>query len=301
MLRAVASAVAVVASVAAIAALRPALASRTERVKETSDVYPLPEQGQLLVASLGYRAALADGIWAYVLVSQGTHGASRRKFEHAARYFDAITTLDPTFAAPYLFVDTILTFGNQQPTADDARAARRIFERGLAARPNDARLLLQVGGFMAFFAHTYLPEAEADEWERAGAKYLIRAAELGGSADGVRDAVAGVNILNRAGERAASIAALERALLITEDEQRRAFIFARLRALKGEAEVDRAQLSLRKFEAAWRSSLPFVTRAMILAMGLSPSPWICSGPVPEGGPRCARSWREWTERGGQSR
>lgn len=301
MLRTVASLAAVIASVAAIAAVRPELAARTERVKETSDVYPLPEGDQLTALSLGYRSALADGIWAYVLVSQGTHASGRRKFEHAARYLDSIASLDPTFAAPYLFADTILTFGNREPNADDARAARRLLEKGIAMRPNDARVLYQAGGFLAFFGRTYLPAEEADEWERIGAKYLIRAAELGGSADAVRDAVAGVNILNRAGERDASIAALERALLITEDEQRRSLIFTKLRALKGEAEVDRAQLSLRRFEAAWRSSLPFVTRQMILAMGLSPSPWACSGLVPDGGPKCARSWREWAERGGQSR
>ncbi|MCC6647650.1 MAG: hypothetical protein IT374_19020 [Polyangiaceae bacterium] len=300
-LRATLSGVALVAAVAAVAALRPALADRTVRVQETSDVYPLPDGGQLLALSLGYRAALADGIWAYVLVSQGTHASSRRKFDYASRYLDAVTTLDPTFAAPYLFADTILTFGNRHPNADDARAARRLLVKGVTARPNDPRLLLQAGGYLAFFGRTYVPEGEADEWEREGARYLIRAAELGGSADGVRDAVAGVTLLTRAGERDAAISALERALLITEDEQRRAFIFSRLRALKGEAEVDRAQLSLRRFEAAWRSRLPFVTRQAILALGLSPSPWVCSGLVPDGGARCARTWRDWAARGGQGR
>lgn len=294
--RLAATGLAVVAAVASIALLRPELASRTERVKETSDVFPLPEGEQIVAMSLGYRAAIADGIWAYVLVSQGTHAVGRRKFDHAARYFDLITTLDPTFAAPYLFADTILTFGNRKPTADDARAARKLLERGIAMRPNDARILHQAGGFMAFLSRTYLDEAESKEWETTGARYLIRAAELGGSTDAVRDAVAGSTILNRAGERDASIATLERALQITEDESRRAFILSKLRALKGEEEVDRAQLALRRFEAAWRSSLPFVSRPMILALGPSPNPWVCAGPVPDRGPKCARSWRVWADR-----
>ena len=55
----------------AIARVQPRQFASLARVKEVSDIYPLPPPEQLPVLSLGYRAAMADALWASVLVTQG--------------------------------------------------------------------------------------------------------------------------------------------------------------------------------------------------------------------------------------
>jgi hypothetical protein len=66
----------------AIGAVRSSLFAAHKRVRERQDVYFLPPPSQLVTISLGYRAALADALWAHVLVSQGLHTFERRRFEN---------------------------------------------------------------------------------------------------------------------------------------------------------------------------------------------------------------------------
>ena len=57
----------VVAAAVAVTAVRVPLTAVNRRVRETSEVYTLPPPKQLPALSLGYRSALADLLWAYVL------------------------------------------------------------------------------------------------------------------------------------------------------------------------------------------------------------------------------------------
>jgi hypothetical protein len=78
----------------AVALMRPGLAARFHRLRVTSDVYPFGSPEQVIVQSLGYRAALADAIFAHVRVSYGLHFQEHRRFEFVAT-IDTVTTLDP--------------------------------------------------------------------------------------------------------------------------------------------------------------------------------------------------------------
>ena len=65
-----------------IAFARPRLFIAEARVKERSDAYALPPSNVLPAVSLGYRDALADMIWAHVLVTQGLRFGEKRAFDH---------------------------------------------------------------------------------------------------------------------------------------------------------------------------------------------------------------------------
>src|SRR5690606_9161983 len=82
-------------SAAGIHFTRTALADPFQRLKITSDVYPLPSPEQTVVLSLGYRAALADLLYAHVLVSYGLHFREKLLFESVGDYLDTINELDP--------------------------------------------------------------------------------------------------------------------------------------------------------------------------------------------------------------
>jgi hypothetical protein len=284
-----------------IAAVQPKLAGNVARVKQTSDAYALPPPEQVLVASLGYRAAVADMLWAYVLVAQGLRMGEHRAFEHAARYFETIFTLEPTYRRPYLFADTILTFGAKVASLEDLRATRRIFERGVSVRPYDPELHLQAGNFIAYIAPPHLPEGEQTEWRLFGGKLLARAAELGTGKSSLQwHSLMGAKALSRSGERQAAISFLERTYAITEDEDLRKQVLVELRALNAEEAASRAKRSADRFEQTWRNELPFVSRSKILLLGPKPDPFACAGPGHETEAECIRDWHAWTERQARS-
>jgi hypothetical protein len=82
----------------AVGSLRAPLVAKFAKARERSDVYSLPKPDQVVVASLGYRAAVADYLFAHVLVWHGLHFAEKRRLDFAAEYLDTIVTLDPRFA-----------------------------------------------------------------------------------------------------------------------------------------------------------------------------------------------------------
>jgi hypothetical protein len=282
---------------AAIGVVRPLAVAAVAEVKEKSDIYPLPPAEQLPLFTLGYRAAVADLIWADVLVLQGLRLSQRRRLDHGAEYFEAIFALEPTYRRPYLLVDSVLAFSATGSTEVEIRAVRRILEKGLVERPNDAQLFVQAGNFMAYIAPSVLPEAEHAEWRMAGARLLLRAAELGAGQQSVQwSAISGATLLSRAGEREAAVAFLERTFEVTEDPELRAQIYRQLVGLKASGAAERAKVAAERFEQSWRSELPFVSRMMILLLGPNADTDACAGLGRSGLPECARDWRGWAER-----
>ena len=90
----------VLAACVVIALVRARAVERFRRAGEAADVYPLPPPEQTVTASLGYRAALADFLFAHVLVDYGIHASEHRRLEFAGEYIDTINALDPTFREP---------------------------------------------------------------------------------------------------------------------------------------------------------------------------------------------------------
>lgn len=291
-------------AVVGVALTRAPAAATIQLVKETSDIYVLPPTEYLGVLSLGYRAALADGLWAQVLVSQGLHVMERRRFENLVLLLDAINELEPTFRPPYLLADALITFQSGETPHREVVKAREIMERGTKVLPFDGELWLALGQFTSFIAPaSYLEEpAEQARWRADGASMLARAAELGAENANISwQALGGAGIYVRAGERDAAIRFLRRTKAVTDDEALRERIDAQLDKLLGEELADAYKRRNQSFLELWRRDLRFVTKNEILLLGPPPDPERCAGGYHGDDPRCATTWKDWAERQEPSR
>jgi hypothetical protein len=288
---------------AAVALVRGRLFDQHERIRETSDVYPLPPPPEVVVMSLGYRSAFADVLWGHLLVSQGLHLMERRRYDNITLLLDAINELDPTFRDPYRLTDALVTFNSSKTPVEDVRKARAIMERGVKNRPLDAELWLGLGQFTAFVAPgSYLTDpAEQEQWRLDGARMLARAAELSGDNASVAwQAIGAARYLGRAGARDAEIRFLEHTMVVTDDEELKANLRARLALLLDkQRDAERAARFTRLERGVWdmrHNDVPFVTRLRYMALGPLRDPAACAGAARAREAACAPSFREWEER-----
>lgn len=263
------------------------LAERLHKLKIRDEVYVLPPPDKLRAATLGYRAAAVDLLWAKLLVVYGMHWQAKEPFVDLPQYLDGILALEPDYWPLYRYVDTLLVFRPPRGTEADARLARKYLERGIRERPYDHRVWLQYGQFVAYLGPSFLQtEKDKQAWRRVGAKAILRAVELGADAD---RALGAASILGRAGERNAAIAHLERAYAVADDDATREEIAAKLTRLHAGRLRDRAERAVRAIEESWQADLPFVSRGTYLLMGPKRDPVLCAGGR-AGDPACATDW-----------
>lgn len=285
-----------VASWLAIAGTRSRLFAAQKQARQRHDVYFLPSAELTKWSSLGYRAALADLIYAHVLVSYGLHFQEKRRYEFVARYLDAVTTLDPSFREPYRMADTLITLQPEAPRHEDYRAARRLQERGLARFPHDSELWLIAGQFSAYLAANYVPEAEREEYRLDGAKKLARSCELIGSNENIpHHCITAATLFNEAGQVEAARRSLERLLTVSDDPEIHQIAGGYLERLVGEGERARAEERGRRFRELWGKDLPFVSRETLLLLGPDFEPAGCAGLEGHRKPSCLTTFRAWGE------
>jgi len=277
----------------AVHVTRGELFARYKAVRRLSDVYFLPSAELTRASSLGYRSALADLLYAHVLVSYGQHFQEKRRFEHVARYLDAITRLDPKFREPYRMADTLITLQPEVPRVEDYRAARTLQERGLAEFPNDSELWLIAGQFSAYLAANYVPEDQREEYRLDGAKKLSRSCELISSNQNIpHHCITAALLFNRAGQLGAAQRFLERVLTISEDPEIRSIAGGYLQSIAGEGQRARIDDRFRRLRALWSEDLRFVSREQLQLLGPGFDPARCAGPRSPT-PDCATTFRDW--------
>lgn len=286
-----------VGAVVGILATQARLSERFRALRERTDGYALPSPEQVVVMSLGHRSALADLIFAHVLVWHGINFEQKRRLEFAADYLDTVSALDPTFRETYYFGDTLITMQPVKPRREDYVRARRLLERGLAARPGDTEIWLSAGQYMAYVAAPWLEDPrEQAEWRLAGARVLARACELVGSNENIPyHCITAAGLFTRAGEREATIQFLERVLSVSDDEEIRAMALSYLERVLGDRARDRIKARADRLREEWREDLPFVSLTKMLALGPRTAPESCAGLDNETS-ACATTWREWRER-----
>jgi hypothetical protein len=272
-------------------ALRGLLNARFLATKIKNDVFALPPPNQVVAMSLGYRSALADVIFAHVLVSSGIHFQEKRSFEFVGKYLEAINELDPKFAAPYRMADGLLTLQAKAVGPEAYRQTRRILERGMRELPYDQALWASSGQFLAYLGPTaFTDPKELDDWRLAGGRTLARACELVGSNENIPyHCVVAAGFLTQSGQQAAARQFLERMLQVNDDPKIRNLVSAALKKAVGADERDRVQARRQAFLEAWSADLPFVSRGAISAIGPS---WNSAGCASSRVP-CATSWRAW--------
>ncbi len=284
----------VLAGALGIGRARALLVAYHGALRDTSDVYALPSPEQAVGLSLGYRAALADLIYANTLVGYGIHSQERRPFEFVGNYLDTVIALDPGLRETYYFADTLLTLQTVRPPEENYYKAREILERGLEQFPYDAELWLVAGQFLAYLAPSAFADPEVQqEWRTAGARLLARACELGADDRTLtRKCIGAAKALDRAGERQATIRFLERLLALSDDPEIRAKARVMLEQQLGQ-ELH-ATLSDRRarFEATRQADLPVVEGDLYLLLGPPFETPRCAGSS-DAAPGCAATWRAW--------
>lgn len=299
----------VVAGAVALATQLPARESNRE-IKAATDAYLLPPPDQLVTMSLGHRAAMADVLWADLLVSQGLRLKERRRFALVVNYLDGINELDPTWRDPYRMADSLITLQVERAPKEEVIAARRILERGVKNHPTDPELAMVLGMFVGYIApNSHLaddPEL-AEEWRRDGASYLARAAELAPKNEAiVWQTIGSARIFARNGQIDRAVEMYSHILATTEDPELRSTIESLVDALGkekrlGEHEVAIAQRRTRRkvMERLWHARYTGATLNQMLVLGFPRDTALCIGGTQSAffdDPRCARSWREWSER-----
>jgi tetratricopeptide (TPR) repeat protein len=279
-----------------IFSVRSRVADAHAHAKEASDINLLPPPKEVAIMSLGYRSALADVLWAQVLVGQGLRTIDRRRYDTVADLIDTINELDPQFRDPYLLADALINLQVTAAHREDIERTRMIVERGISNRPFDPEIWRNAGQFLAFTGPgTFIKDPEErNAWRRDGARMMAKAAELGGDVGGAGwSAVASASILNRQGEREAAVGLIQRTLAVTDDEELRERLQAQLRAYIGEQKVEaykKRQLELLNLS---RNDLPFVGKLTMHVLGPPFDTAYCAGGKPETDKRCAITWKAW--------
>jgi hypothetical protein len=210
----VAAALVLVGAAGGVASLQPRLAHAAHAAGQREDAYALPPPAQFRAAALGWDAAAVDALWATLLVEYGRHWSEHHEFLDVPRYADTILELEPDYEPLYSHIDTMLVYRPLKGTASDARAAKAFLERGTRERPDDARLWLRYGQFLAFIGSSFVEDpVERAQWQQEGAHAIGRSVELGGDPS---RALSTVRILAEAGQAQAAIEYLERAYRFTE-------------------------------------------------------------------------------------
>ncbi len=219
---------------AGIGTTRLTVAENYADLERESEVYAMPQQDQLLVFSLGYRAALADLLFGRTMVAAGVHFAEKRVFHHLDAYLRGILALEPDFYDVYYYADSMLTLSTVVMPKENYRIARDILEQGMERFPNDAELWMNSGQFIAYLAPTReLPANEnVNEWRAAGAKMIQHACDVWpADVPYPSSCVQSTRLLTENGEEEAAIRALERMLLIADDASRPDFEKVRAQAM----------------------------------------------------------------------
>lgn len=291
----IASVLAIGIAALVIGVVRFRIAEQFHRLKARNDVYALPSPEQTIVMSLGYRSALADLLFAHVLVSYGLHFEEKRRFEFVGNYLDTINALDPKFRRPYRYADTLLTLQPVAPPLESYFKAREILERGLRELPYDAELWSMTGQFIAYLAPAqFSNEKTKQEWRLAGARTLAHACELVGKNENLPyHCITAARLLSRAGQREAMIQFLERVLTVTDNPEIRNLALGYLEKTVGERERARVEARYRRLRALFDKDLPFVSKDLWLVLGPPFDAAACAGPGHANEPGCATTWQAW--------
>jgi tetratricopeptide (TPR) repeat protein len=284
-------------SAIAISILRTRLVERSQRLRVKSDVYALPSADQLVVASLGYRSALADLLFTSTVISYSIHVQEKRRFEYVGNYLEAVMTLDPSFRTPFLYADTLVVLQALPARMEEYQKARELLERGMLAFPRDGEIWMNAAMYIAYLAAPHFDDPKLrDQWRLDGARIMAKACEFVDTSERIpQQCLAAAAIFSRAGEREASIRFLERLLAVSDDEEVRKIATLSLQRLLDEQQKRQVEQRQKRFRDVWREDLPFVSKNLVLVLGPRFDPARCAGAAAPSDALCATSWRAWNE------
>lgn len=287
--------------VVVLQALRVRLVADVTHVKTKRDIYALPSPNQAKTLSLGYRSALAELIFANVLVESGLHLQAHRQFDTLAAYLYTVIALDPKYPTPYRLADTLLTFQAGKPRLKNYEDAREILMIGMRELPYDQELHLNAGQFMAYLAAPHIEgmvgHDAAQHWRLEGARALARSCELIGHNEEIPyHCITAAKLFSGAGERDAVKNFLQRVLAVNDDENIRRFALDYLGQAMGKAEEQEAEIRFNDLDKAKKLDLPFISKNRYLLLTPPYTAVNCVGDTEGDKSTCATSFADWHAR-----
>lgn len=227
----------VVVAVSAIAFLRGPSMAHVLNTKTYEDLYYLPSPDVLQVLSFGHHEAAADLVWMKGLVYVGNEFEHRGALQHAFRYSDAIVALDPDFRRAYTWAATMGLYRPVIPTLDDAVRAVAYLDQAAARFPDDPEIAWQRAAAWSYELPSFTQDAEEKtRFREIGAEHMVVAARLGGGPPWL--ALTNATQLEALGQMDRAIHHLAEMHSMTQDEELRAQIEARLEQMRADARVE---------------------------------------------------------------
>ena len=246
------------------------------------DMYYLPPNEWLPVASLGWDEALADLIWMRALIYYGDEMEHDGRVQFVFRYGEAIETLDPEFVAIYSWVGMAGLYRPQAITIDDIERTVEFMQRGASRHPGDGELAWDIGATLAYELPPMVNNQEAADRARERAiPFLITAQRLGAAPEWA--SLSNAAMLARLGRTEQSIRHLGETLAGTNDPRTRERIRTRIIQLRNDAAQDAFIEAMDQFEDERRATFPYASAGLYLLLG--PRPVVdLDAPIREGLP-----------------
>jgi tetratricopeptide (TPR) repeat protein len=233
------------------------------------DVYYLPPPNELILFSLGHRAALADLVWMKALVYFGEELYHRGNVANLFRYTDAIIALDETFVRAYRWVANAAIYRTGDVTVDDVRKAIRYLEAGARLFPDDGNIAWELGATYAYELEPMLPVgAPRAEARRKSLEYLEMAALRGAGPAwlGLQTA----SQLSSLGHKEQAVQHLQDLYATATDPAIKAELEQRLASLQTEAYVEAMRAAADELETHRKRDFPYVDTSLYLLVGSRP-------------------------------
>jgi tetratricopeptide (TPR) repeat protein len=233
------------------------------------DIYYLPPPNELILFSLGHRAALADLIWLKALVYFGDELYHGGDVSNLFRYTDAMLALDERFVRVYRWVASSAIYRTGDVTVEDVRKAIRYLERASRLFPDDANVAWDLGATYAYELAPMLPVGpQRDEARRKSLDYLEMAALRGAG-----PAWLGLNTasqLSSLGRKEQAVRHMQDLYATATDPSVKEELERRLAALQTEAYVEAMRAAYDELEANHERDFPYLSTGLYMLVGRRP-------------------------------
>jgi TPR repeat protein len=239
------------------------------RTRRYEDVYYLPPPGQLIAASLGHRAALADLIWMKALVYFGTELSHRGGVVHLFRYTDAMLALDPQFKRVYRWVAGAAIYRTGEVTIDDVYKAIAYLERAARLFPDDPELAWDLGATYAYELVPMLPIGAPREEARKKSLAYLEMAAIHGAGPAWLGLLTSRQLVSL-GRKEQAVRHMEDLYATATDPSVKATLEHRIAELRTATYVEAMRAAAQELETSRQRDFPYVGSSLYMLLGARP-------------------------------
>jgi hypothetical protein len=234
------------------------------------DVYYLPPPAWLSVFSLGYREALASGVWMRALIYFGEEMVQRGNTKYLYPYADAMLALDPYFVRGYRWIATTGAYRLGSTGLPDIRRSIGYLERAARLFPDDGEIAWDLASFYLYELKPLLTDEKEREVANAKGLEHLKVAVLKGAGPAWL-ALNAASQLEKMGQREQQIAFLQEAYGQVSSDDVRKRIAEQLAALQSASFAEAFTREQARVEAARKRDFPYLDMDLFLQIGSKPA------------------------------